>query len=262
MDEEVITEMQRDYIYNLAKKGERINGQLFNDYREISIETNVINRAEGSALVKIGDTQVMVGVKLQPGEPYPDTPDKGVIITNVELAPLASPTFEPGPPNEDAVELARVVDRGIRESGAVDLSKLCIEEGKNVWIIFIDVHVLDHNGNLVDASALGAIAALMTAHIPNKQYGLGEEDEKLPVKDIPVAVTAIEFEGEIIFDPNLYEENVASVKLTVISNDKGELSGMQKSGKGPLTQEQVNYIVDTAIEKAKEIREKFLRING
>ena len=233
MDDEVITEIQRDYIYNMIKKGERVDGRSFNDYREISIETNVIDRAEGSARVKIGDTQVLVGVKIQPGEPYPDSPDKGVIITNVELVPLASPMFEPGPPNESAVELARVVDRGIRESNAIDLQKLCIEEGKTVWIIFIDVHVLDYNGNLVDASALGAIAALMTAHIPNKQYNLGEEDEILPIRDIPVAITAIEFEGETIFDPSLYEEKVASVKLTVISNNKGALSGMQKSGKGP-----------------------------
>jgi len=260
MDDEVITEIHRDYIYNLTKKGERVDGRSFNDYRDISIETNLIGRAEGSARVKLGNTQVVVGVKIQPGEPYPDSLDKGVIITNVELVPLASPEFEPGPPNENAVELARVVDRGIRESGALDLSKLCIEEGKKVWIIFIDVHVLDDNGNLVDAAALGAIAALKTAHIPNKQYDISEEDEILPVRDIPVAITAIEFEGEIMFDPGLYEGKVAPVKLTVISNAQGALSGMQKSGSGPLTEEQVNGIVSTAIDKAKEIREKFLEI--
>ncbi len=260
MDDEVITEIHRDYIYNLTKKGERVDGRSFSEYRDISIETNIISRAEGSARVKIGDTQVIVGVKIQPGEPYPDSPNKGVIITNVELVPLASPEFEPGPPNENAVELARVVDRGIRESGAVDLSKLCIEDGKKVWILFIDVHIIDDNGNLVDASALGAIAALRTAHIPKKQYNMGDEDEALPVNDAPVAITAIEFEGEIMYDPGLYEGKVASVKLTVISNAEGALSGMQKSGDGPLTEEQINSIVTTAIEKAKGIREKYLEI--
>ena len=47
-----------------------------------------------------------------------------------ELVPFASPMFESGPPREDAIELARVVDRGIRHSEIVDKKKLCITPGK------------------------------------------------------------------------------------------------------------------------------------
>ncbi|MHC1582341.1 MAG: exosome complex protein Rrp42, partial [Candidatus Syntropharchaeia archaeon] len=213
----------------------------------------------GSAHVILGDTQVLVGIKMQPGEPFPDTPDKGVIITNAELVPLASPTFEPGPPNEDAIELARVVDRGVRESGAVDLEKLCIEEGEIVWIIFIDIHVLDDDGNLTDASSLGAIAALLNTTIPNERYEIAEKDEKLPIRDIPIAVTSVEFEGEIMVDPSLDEENIASSKLTVISNIDGSLCGIQKSGAGLLLPEQIEKMVDLSIEKGKEIRNKFFK---
>jgi exosome complex component RRP42 len=190
---------------------------------------------------------------MQPGEPYPDTPDTGVIITNVELVPMASPSFEPGPPREDAIEIARVVDRGVRESGAIDLEKLLIEEDK-VWMLFIDIHVLDYDGNLVDAASLGAIAALLTAKVPNKRYELGEATA-LPIKDIPIAVTAADFEGQILLDPELDEERVASTKLTVISGKDGSIAGMQKSGIGTLTQEKVEEMVDIAIKKAKEIRE-------
>ncbi|MDY6966076.1 MAG: exosome complex protein Rrp42 [Halobacteriota archaeon] len=260
MDAEIITEIQKDYMYTLIKRGERIDGRALDEYRPISIETGLIDKAEGSARVRIGDSQVLVGVKIQTGEPFPDTPDKGVIITNAELVPLASPSFETGPPNPESVELARVVDRGVRESGAIDLSKLCIEEGEKVWMIFIDIHILDHDGNLIDAAALGAIAALLTTKIPKKRYGLGEEDEDLSVKDIPVAVTAIEFEGEIILDPNQYEEKIASSKITAISNTDGALSGMQMSGIESLDEETVNKMVGLAIEKSKEIREKFLEI--
>ena len=122
----------------------------------------MIRKAEGSALVKLGSSQVLVGVKMQPGEPFQDSPNRGVIITNAELVPLASPIFEPGPPNEVGIELARVVDRGVRESKAVDLEALCIVPGKQVWIIFIDVHILDDCGNILDAASLGAIAALLS----------------------------------------------------------------------------------------------------
>jgi exosome complex component RRP42 len=253
----VISEIKKDYLYNLLLKGQRADGRALDQYREFLVEKNLISKAEGSALVKLGASQVLVGVKMQPGEPFPDTPNKGVIITNAELVPLASPTFEPGPPNETGIELARLVDRGVRESKAIDLEALCITPGKQVWIIFIDVHILDDCGNILDASSIGAIAALMTTKVPASKFGLGE-DYALPIKDIPIAITAIEFGDAIMFDPNSDEESIANTKLTVITTADGSICGMQKSGTGMLKEEQIYRIVDIACEKAKEIREKFL----
>ena len=253
----VISEIKKDFIYNLLLKGERIDGRTFDQYREISIQRDVIRKAEGSALVKLGSSQVLVGVKMQPGEPFQDTPNKGVIITNAELVPLASPSFEPGPPNEVGIELARLVDRGVRESKAVDLEALCIVPGKQVWIIFIDVHILDDCGNIIDAASLGAIAALMSTKVPAARYGLGE-DYILPIRDIPIATTAIEFNDVLMFDPGVDEEAIANTRLTIISTMNGNICGSQKSGTGMLKPEQVYRIIDIACEKAKEIREKFL----
>lgn len=253
----VISEIRKDYLYNLILKGERADGRGFDGYREISIERNLINKAEGSALVKLGKSQVLVGIKMQPGEPFPDSPNRGVIITNAELVPLASPTFEPGPPNETGIELARLVDRGVRESKAVDLEALCIVPGKQVWIIFIDVHILDDCGNILDASSLGAIAALLTAKVPAKKFGLGE-DYPMPMRDIPIATTAIEFSDVVMFDPDSDEESIANTRLTVITTADGSICGMQKSGTGVFSPDQIYRIVDIAGEKAKEIREKFL----
>ncbi len=255
----VISEIRKDYIYNLILKGERTDGRKFDEYREISIQKDVIKKAEGSARVKLGSSQVLVGIKMQPGEPFPDAPNRGVIITNAELVPLASPTFEPGPPNEIGIELARVVDRGVRESKAVDLEALCIVPGKQVWIIFIDVHILDDCGNILDASSLGAIAALLTTKVPASRFGLGE-DYPLPVRDIPIATTAIEFSDVLMLDPDVDEESIANTKLTVISTADGNICGMQKSGTGAFKPDQIYRIVDIACEKAKEIREKFLEV--
>jgi exosome complex component RRP42 len=275
---EIVDELKKDYIADLAKKNTRIDGRSFDEYRPISVERDIIKKAEGSARVKIGNTEVLVGVKMELGEPFPDTPDVGVIITNAELVPLASPTFESGPPNENSIELARVVDRGIRESGAIDLEKMCIEEGKKVWIIFIDVHVLDHDGNLWDASTLGAISALSNVVIPQEKYGLdlvekgevggeGKNENKnndkyiLPLRDTPVAVTMVEIEGNILVDPNLYEEIAASSRLTVISNVDGALSGMQKGG-GELSSEKAIEMVRIGIEKGEEIRKTVLKLKN
>ncbi|UZE91775.1 MAG: exosome complex protein Rrp42 [Methanosarcinales archaeon] len=258
MSDNIVAEIKKEYIYDLAKRDERVDGRALDQYRNISIETGIISKAEGSARVQIGDTQVLVGVKIQPGEPFSDTPDKGVIITNAELIPLASPTFESGPPREGAIELARVVDRGIRESGAIDLAKLCIEEGVKVWMVFIDVHVLDHDGNLIDAAALGAIAALLNAKLPNERYDMGK-DVQLLVEDVPVAVTVAEIGGKLLVDPCLEEGQITPTKLTIIFNKDDAVAGMQKSGTGMLTSEQVYQAIEMASKKSKEIRKKFLK---
>ena len=249
--------LKKDYIYNLMLNGKRVDGRSFDQVRDIVLETNVIDKAEGSAWVKYGATEVLVGVKLQAGAPFPDSPDEGVIITSLELNPLASPEFEAGPPKEAAIEMARVTDRGIRESGAIDLKELCITKGEEVWIIFIDIHVLNDAGNIQDASSLGAIAALMTTTVPAERTGKGK-DRAMPMKDTPLAITLVNIGGSMMVDPGLDEETVCDTKITIVSNQNGSISGMQKSGNGALTEEQALQAVKMACEKAAELRSAHL----
>ncbi|AKB55031.1 putative exosome complex exonuclease 2 [Methanosarcina barkeri MS] len=254
---EVIATLKKDYIYNLMIKGKRQDGRGFKNFRDIKLETNVISKAEGSAKVTLGATQVLVGVKLQPGTPFQDSHDEGVIITNLELNPIASPEFEPGPPREEAIEMARVVDRGIRESGAIDIKKLCISVGESVWIIYIDIHVLNDNGNVIDASCLAAIAALMTTIVPNEQHGIGA-DVPLAMKEMPVGVTLAKIGSKLMVDPSRDEEAVCETKLTVVSSSDGSVAGMQKMGSVPFTEAEVLEAIDIACEKAAELRKLYL----
>ncbi|WP_175059636.1 exosome complex protein Rrp42 [Thermococcus sp. 2319x1] len=266
---EVMASIMRDHILNLLKEGKRIDGRGPEDLRSLTIETNVIEKAEGSALVKLGNTQVLVGIKVEFGEPFPDLPEMGVMTTNVEFVPLASPSFEPGPPDERAIELARVVDRGLRESQAVDLSKLVIVPGKLVRVIFIDVHVLDHDGNLLDASGIGAIAALLSTKIPKVEYDeesgevkLLDEYEPLPVTKVPIPVSFAKIGNTLIVDPNFEEEQVMDGKLTITTDENGYISAVQKSEGGSFKLEEVMYAVDVAFKRAQEIREKILEAVG
>src|SRR3989339_1783849 len=111
----------------------------------------------------MGEQEKRVGNKRKVGEPYPDNPDEGTIIVGAELLPLSNPDFELGPPSIEAVELARVADRGIRESKCIDFKKLCIEEGEKAWFLLIDIVTINDAGNLSDASSLAALAALKDA---------------------------------------------------------------------------------------------------
>ncbi|MGD0406223.1 MAG: exosome complex protein Rrp42, partial [Candidatus Bathyarchaeia archaeon] len=231
------------------------------DYREIKIEQGLIERAEGSARVLLGKTEVLVGVKVETGEPFPDTPNEGVQTVNAELVPLASPNFEPGPPDENSIELARVVDRGIRESKAIDTEKLCIEPGKKVFIVFIDVYVLNHDGNLIDASALAAMAALLNTKMPNYEIKDGELKIKqgytpLPMKSHPITVTIGKVNNYLIVDPWLEEEQVMDSRISFAFNDDGNICAIQKGGSGYFTPQQILEASKIAREKAAELRKK------
>src|SRR3989337_4039736 len=155
------SKVRQKRIGQLISHGKRLDGRGLTGYSEVQLETGLIERAEGSARVYLGKTEVLVGVKVGLGEPFPDTPNEGVLTVNAELVPLASPNFEPGPPDENSIELARIVDRGIRESKVIDTEKLCIEPGKKVFIVFVDIYVLNHDGNLIDAAAFAAVSALL-----------------------------------------------------------------------------------------------------
>lgn len=257
MNQEVVSEINRNFIYQLAEKGRRIDNRTPDQFRPISVEKSVIKTAEGSARVHVGKTDVLVGVKINLGEPYPDTPDKGVLTTNAELVPIASPSFASGPPREQAIELARVVDRGIRESGTIDLEKLCLEEGEKVWIVFIDVHVLDYDGNLFDASAMGALAALTDTTIPGSRYEAGE-DFKLPVIHYPIACTTIKVENTLLVDPALEEERVANARLTVTTDENGDVRAMQKGLSGSFTTDEVKRIIVSSQAMGKENRKNII----
>ncbi len=258
----MITELDKDYIKKLIKNGKRINGRKFDEMRKIEIETDYIKNAEGSAMVTLGKTKILAGVKMSIGEPFPDKQDEGVLMVNAELGPLASPDFESGPPDEQSVELARVVDRGIRESKAINTKKLCIEEGEKVWMVSVDIHIINDDGNLIDASSIGAIAALSKTKIPElKEDGTVDTEnrkEKLEVGKIPIACTIYKINGELVVDPELKEEESAEGRITVTTID-GLLCAMQKGGTCGFSTEEIYKSVDISVKKGDEIRKKYFK---
>ena len=249
----------RDHVKNLASKGMRLDGRKMDDYREISVEVNPIYKAEGSARVKFGETDVIAGVKMEVGKPFPDKMDEGVLMVGAEFSPIASPDFETGPPSEEAIELARVVDRGIRESGTLDTKKLCIEAGEKVWMVMVDIHVVNHGGNLIDAAGLAAVVALQNAKMPEYDAESGKVNfekkvKKLPVKYKPIPVTITKIGDALLVDPTIEEEEVSDTRLTVTIKDDGNITAMQKGGSVALSLEEIDQAFDIATRKSKELR--------
>jgi len=263
--EEIIPIIKKKTIEALLEKNTRIDGKKLDEYREISVEFNVIEKAEGSAIVNIGNTMVIAGVKSVLGKPFPDTPDEGVLIVNTELIPLASPTFEPGPPGEDDIEIARVVDRGIRSAEVVDLKKLCIVSGKSVWALYIDIYALNHDGNLMDASGLAAYCALLCTKIPkhtveNETVKIFEEKEELPIQHEAIPVTFAKIGEKIVVDPCYEEELIMDARLTISFNEEGKICAIQKGGRGMFTADEIMYCAELGRKISREISEKIKRM--
>ena len=268
MTSSVLDQLKRKEIVDLLDQGKRIDGRAFDQSRPLSIETGVIPKANGSARVRLGDTEIVTGIKIQPDKPFPDLGDKGIFICTAEILPLAHPDAEPGPPGEDVIELARVVDRGIRESGMIDMSKLVLEKDKSVIGIFADNSVVDHNGNLFDACSYATTAAILSCKIPkweikNAVPVLVEDHESSPpITTIPVSITMGRIGEHILVDPNAEEWECIDARITITTNSDGNICALQKGGKNGFTVDQLSKCADIAISAATKIRERLKQTKG
>jgi exosome complex component RRP42 len=258
----VIDELKKAQILELLEQGKRVDGRALDETREMTIEINAIPKANGSARVHLGDTDVLCGVKIQPDKPFPDVGDKGMFMCTAELLPLSHPTVETGPPRDDVIELARVVDRGIRESHMVDVSDLVIEKDKSVVGVFADVVAIDYDGNYFDACSYAATAALLSSKTPtwemvDDQPSVVEgADKPLPVTTIPVSVTMGKIGNYIVVDPNGDEWESMDSRITITTDSDGNIVALQKGGSDGFTQEEINQCGDLSIKVGAKIREQ------
>ncbi|XP_027167358.1 exosome complex component RRP45A-like isoform X3 [Coffea eugenioides] len=235
-----MTVNEKKFIETALHSDLRIDGRRPFDYRELTVK---FGREDGSSEVQLGLTHVMGFVSSQLVQPYRDRPNEGTLSVYTELSPMADPSFEAGRPTESAVELGRVIDRGLRESRAVDTESLCVVSGKFVWSIRIDLHILDNGGNLVDAANIAALAALLTFRRP--ECSLGGEDGQEVIVHPP----------EVI-DPTHFEEGVMGGRLTATLNANGDVCAIQKAGGDGVMQSVIMQCLRIASVKAADITAK------
>ncbi|XP_052187276.1 exosome complex component RRP45A-like isoform X2 [Diospyros lotus] len=262
-----LTINEKKFIVSALLSDLRIDGRRPFDYRRLNIK---FSREDGSSEVQLGQTHVMGFVTSQLVQPYRDRPNEGSLSIFTEFSPMADPSFEAGRPGEYAVELGRIIDRGLRESRAVDMESLCVIAGKLVWAIRIDLHILDNGGNLIDAANIAALAALLTFRRPECTLGgedgqevivhPPEEREPLPliIHHLPVAVSFGFFSNEniVVVDPSHDEEAVMKGRMTVTLNINGDVCSIQKPGGIGVMHSAIMQCLRIASVKAADITSK------
>ncbi|KAK9842818.1 hypothetical protein WJX74_002852 [Apatococcus lobatus] len=262
-----VSNNDKSFILEALQAEQRIDGRRPYDFRTPQFQ---ISDSGSTAMVQMGFTRTMAVVTAALESPYSDRQSEGSLRFNVEFSPMASPGFEPGRPGERAIELARLIERGLRDSRAIDLEALCVLAGRKVWMLRVDVHVLDHDGNLTDAASLAALAALMAFRRPYVEVGGGSSDqhqevtvmapdvrEPLPltIHHLPIAVTIALFQqGNLVcVDPSLKEEAAAAGSMTAILNTHGEVCAVQKAHGIGLSIHQVMRLMRIAQSKVTEL---------
>ena len=248
-----VPELLRAHLTELARNDQRLDGRNRFEGREIQVETGVLPRAEGSARVVMGDTIVLAGVKFQIMTPYPDRPTSGGFMTSAEVRPVSGVHWEAGPPSPEAIELGRVVDRGIRESGCLDMEDLCILPGEKAWQVILDVFAVSDDGNLFDAFATAAMAALRTAIIPGERFDVGE-DRPLPVTKKPMMCSYHRVGGRFVYDAVRREEIGGGERIHITLGDDDHVHSLQKGLKGAFTADEFAEIMDHARQRCAELR--------
>jgi exosome complex component RRP42 len=255
----ILDDVKASFVKEQMSKGKRVDSRNPTEFRTIKVEKNVIENAEGSAIAHIGKTKVLAAVKFDLMAPFSDRPDEGVLMVGAEFPPLAHPSFESGPPREDSIELARVVDRGLRSAEVINLKKLGEAKSTDgrVMGVFLDIYVMDHNGNLTDAAALACMAALSCTKVPklSEEGKLVRNDFSGPLELTrkSLTVTFDSIGGALIVDATDEEEAASDGTLTFGVTDDGLLCAGQKSGSAGFSRKQLLECADASLQLSKDL---------
>ena len=212
------------------------------------------------------NSRILAKVSAEVTVPYPDRPFDGIFTITAELSPMVSPAFEVNRPTEAEVLLSRLLEKTVRRSNALDTESLCLVAGQKCWSVRVDLHVLSHDGGLIDASCLAVVAALRHFRKPDTSMD-GEaltvytpaEREPVPLSWLhsPLCVTFSFFGegagGAVLLDATLLEEQLRVASCTVSLNRHGEICQVAKLGGAPVEAIILVRCTNDALAKAKEL---------
>ncbi|NP_001006077.1 exosome complex component RRP45 [Danio rerio] len=258
-----LSNCERLFLLKAIKEKKRLDGRQTYDYRNIKIS---FGTDYGCCVVELGKTRVLSQVSCELVPPKDSRPTEGIVFFNLELSPMASPAFEPNRQSELLVTLNRQLERCLRNSKCIDTESLCVVSGEKVWQIRVDVHVLNHDGNLMDAASIAAISALSHFRRPDVAiqgrdvtvFGPEERDPiPLSIYHMPICVSfAFFLQGSfLLVDPCEREERVKDGLLVIAMNKHREICSIQSSGGIMLLKEQVLRCSKIASVKVSEITE-------
>ncbi|GAA5861510.1 hypothetical protein JCM5353_003511 [Sporobolomyces roseus] len=255
------------FVHRLLTRSIRLDSRNPNDLRQISLH---FSDQTGWVQCSLGDTKVIAQVSAEIVKPQPDRPYEGFLTLNTEIGPMASSVFEAGRSSEEEVLMARLLEKALRRSEAVDREALCLVAGQKVWHIKVDIHFLDDCGNMLDCASVAAITALRHFRKPDVTVN-GEEiivhsmSERVPVPlaihHSPICLTYAFFTlpnltSTSVLDPSLLEQTLSNSLLTLTLNAQSEICVLSKQGGLPISADEIMRVLMAGVERVKELDER------
>jgi ribonuclease PH len=227
----------------------RIDGRKFNQLRPVEIIPNVNKFAEGSCLIRCGNTHVLCTASVEERTP-PHVPyGEGWVTAEYSMLPRANRErskrdVTKGKLSPRSAEIQRLVGRALR--AAIDMKKL----GERT--ITIDCDVLQGDGGTRTASVTGGYVALALACQWLRDEGYLHQN---PLKSPVAAVSAGIVEDELLLDLCYEEDSSAMVDLNCVMTGDGELVELQGTGEGrAFTIKEQRELVDLCAKGIKELQ--------
>jgi ribonuclease PH len=229
----------------------RPSGRELNQMRAVSIETGFTKHAEGSCLIKMGDTHVLCTASIEPRVPsFIKGSGLGWVTAEYGMLPRATNTrmrreAAAGKQGGRTVEIQRLIGRALRAG----VDRVALGERQ----ITVDCDVLQADGGTRCASITGGWVALRLA--VNKLMKAG--DVKMdPLVDPVAAISCGIYAGQIVMDLDYPEDSEAGVDGNFIMTGSGKLIEVQMSAEGSVfSRDQMNQLMDMAEKGTSELAE-------
>jgi ribonuclease PH len=230
------------------------------EIRAVEIIPDFISSAEGSALIRLGETQVICTASVESGvPPFLKGTGKGWISSEYAMIPRATESRTPrevtrGRPSGRTMEIQRLIGRSLR--AIVNLEKL---GERTVWI---DCDVIRADGGTRTASITGAMVALAIALRKLKEQKVVSE---IPLNDFVAAISVGIIGKETLLDLDYSEDSSAQVDMNVVMTGSGRFVEVQATAEGlPFTNEDMAMLIELtrpAIQQLIAMQKSITRVD-
>ncbi|KAF0974390.1 hypothetical protein FDP41_006422 [Naegleria fowleri] len=252
-----------EFYKKFLPEGIRPDGRSLNMIRESLISSGSLRNCEGSSLVKTGNTSVVCGIKAEVMIPTEEAPRDGRVVISFDFPSICASdvTGNWEEVNERKCTIQQRLASVLYNCEVLDLSQLCIEEGKASWVLYADLYCLENDGNVFDAALIALLTALRNVSLPKVEISKDEEaivtDEKanlkLKLNHYPIPLSFGLLSDYILVDPTSEEESLLSWKLTAVYNERKELCMLFKPGGIPISQSSLKYCMELAKKRTDRI---------
>jgi len=273
MAEVLLSNAEKTFIIHVIQDNIRTDGRKCDDYRHIDLELDLVSNSAGSARLRLANSDILVGIKVEIGEPKLNRPNEGYLEFFVDFSANAAPEFEGRGGEELANVISATLSRAYSHQSCLDLSTLGIIPAQKCWVLYIDILILECGGNLFDAISVAVKAALYNTRIPSltvtpSEQGQAEVDvsddpfdcKRIDVSRIPCLITLNKIGHHHVVDATMEEEMCTLARLVLGVMEDGTITMIKKDGSGSLDLQSISEMTKTGVLLGKHMNTQLMKI--